>query len=321
MAAGRLSEPLPAARSDACALARADWSAPWFDAVAADARGIDWASPQAAIATLNARAAACGLATVAGVPLRFADADRLDVHASAYELHVAAGRVPTRSHGDGFVHDALAALVWLRFAQTKAALNALQAAELARAGVGPQRGALRDAVTLFDENALLLVVAADGSADAALAALRARRWHAAFVQSRSLWQRSIVPVAFGHALMQKLLDPFKAITAHAWVVTVHQHWFGLPRGERYERLDHCVAKAADRWLADRTLRMPVPVLGIPGWWAANAQPCFYDDAAVFRRPDGSLRAPPEARSARRGAAVGASDTEAAANRAGGTASS
>ena len=27
---------------------------------------------------------------------------------------------------------------------------------------------------------------------------------------------------------------------------------------------------------------PLPVLGVPGWWAANADPAFYDDAEVFR---------------------------------------
>jgi cytochrome P450 len=28
--------------------------------------------------------------------------------------------------------------------------------------------------------------------------------------------------------------------------------------------------------------MPLPVLGIPGWWPANRDPSFYADAQVFR---------------------------------------
>ena len=28
--------------------------------------------------------------------------------------------------------------------------------------------------------------------------------------------------------------------------------------------------------------VPLPVLGVPGWWAANAAPDFYDDPKVFR---------------------------------------
>ena len=27
---------------------------------------------------------------------------------------------------------------------------------------------------------------------------------------------------------------------------------------------------------------PLPLLGVPGWWPANADPAFYDDASVFR---------------------------------------
>ena len=28
--------------------------------------------------------------------------------------------------------------------------------------------------------------------------------------------------------------------------------------------------------------MPLPVLGIPGWWAQNENPDFYSDPVVFR---------------------------------------
>jgi hypothetical protein len=28
--------------------------------------------------------------------------------------------------------------------------------------------------------------------------------------------------------------------------------------------------------------LPLPVLGIPGWWAPNENPGFYDDTQVFR---------------------------------------
>jgi len=28
----------------------------------------------------------------------------------------------------------------------------------------------------------------------------------------------------------------------------------------------------------------LPVLGVPGWWAGNETPGFYDDASVFRAP-------------------------------------
>ena len=54
------------------------------------------------------------------------------------------------------LHDFFNGLCWLRFPQAKSRLNAIQAGEIARDGVGKQRGAVRDAATLFDENGALL---------------------------------------------------------------------------------------------------------------------------------------------------------------------
>ncbi|MFZ2814510.1 MAG: DUF3025 domain-containing protein, partial [Rhodoferax sp.] len=48
----------------------------------------------------------------------------------------------------------------------------------------------------------------------------------------------------------------------------------------------------DAWLAqdlsaDQLAAKPfahLPVLGVPGWWAANENPAFYQDVSVFRPP-------------------------------------
>ena len=29
--------------------------------------------------------------------------------------------------------------------------------------------------------------------------------------------------------------------------------------------------------------LPLPVLGVPGWWPDNEMPAFYEDERVFRR--------------------------------------
>ena len=36
------------------------------------------------------------------------------------------------------------------------------------------------------------------------------------------------------------------------------------------------------FLLHRYGHLPLPVLGIPGWWPENEKEDFYDDAAVFR---------------------------------------
>ena len=61
------------------------------------------------------------------------------------------------------------ASMWFQYPRIKAALNARQAAAIDVLGVGPTRGGVRDALTLFDENAVLFACA-DASLSAALCA-------------------------------------------------------------------------------------------------------------------------------------------------------
>ena len=94
-----------------------------------------------------------------------------------------------------------------------------------RAGVGAVRGPLRDAATVFDENGVVLVTRDQRLIDD----LKARRWHDAFVVRRPAWN-DVGVRSFGHALMDKLVAPYKAITAHAMAVELDAD--GNPRGSR-----------------------------------------------------------------------------------------
>jgi hypothetical protein len=257
---------------DAGGLSAVEWSRPWFDAVAALRGSVAARDP---IADLNRCAAERRLATATGRPLEFVAADDAPP-GHAYEAHIAAtGRVPTRLNR----HDLFNALVWLAFPRTKARLNALQADAIARDGVGGQRGSLRDAATLFDENGALLV-----TAHATLPAqLRERRWKTAFVDRRGDWD-TVRVLVFGHALMDKLVAPYKAITAHALVV-------GLPADAPLAEVDAALATGFDERF-DAVALLPLPVLGVPGW-SANADPIYYDDATVFRPARAGRRTPEE----------------------------
>ncbi|MBN9405789.1 MAG: DUF3025 domain-containing protein [Burkholderiales bacterium] len=241
-----------------------DWVAPWF----APWRGVGRAVWRRAGATApGAVAAALGASAPPGLPVRFVPASRLPADA-AYEAFIAHQRaVPTRDNA----HDAFNGLVWLRLPATKARLNALQAAEIARDGVRARRGPLRDAATVFDENAVLL-----HAPDALWQALAGRRWAELFGPLRPLWRAASVLV-FGHAALEKLVTPYKSITGHVWRVA--------------QPFDAAGELAAlDAWLAadltpDKLAAKPfapLPLLGVPGWWAANEQAAFYDDAEVFR---------------------------------------
>ena len=224
-----------------------DWRAPWL------APYVELAHP--VIARLEGGASA---AAALGDP-RFVAQGELPA-GEAYEAFIArTGCVPTRDN----LHDLLNGLVWLRFPALKRRLNALHAAQLAAEGVQPRRGPLRDALTLFDENG------AWWQAPPALAeALRRRDWHALFVTHRAAWSDAR-PVLIGHALLEKLALPRRAITAHVWLA-----------GAAPDEADAPGAITAHAW-APKPFH-PLPVLGVPGWWPANDDATFYDDASVFR---------------------------------------
>ena len=226
-------------------------------------------------AALDGAARARDLRSGGDQPLRFVAPDAAG--ASAYEAHIhATGEVPTRANA----HDLFNALMWLALPRFKRALNALQGRALsdARRAAAPAaagRGATRDAATLLDENGLLLACADEKVA----AALARHDWHTAFVTRRAAWGVHVQAVACGHALLDKLLRPYKAITAHALVFdcTAPADAAGL-----CTVLDAAAARRLDAGpLQPRDLQ-PLPVLGIPGWWADNERPEFYADRAVFR---------------------------------------
>jgi hypothetical protein len=259
------------------AFARVDWSQPWLAALAE--RGARW--QEAALAdyvtylhSLNVDARRAALSTGRGKPLSFIAQDDLPPGAS-YEGHIAAtGCVPTRHN----LHDFFNASMWFQYPRIKAALNALQAGQIDALGIGPTRGGLRDALTLFDENAVIFA-----SCDAGVSeVLRDFDWQTLFVTGRDGWGERCEARIFGHALLEKLVVPYKACTGHAWIVEVPSAYFSSDDAQRRAMLDE---RIAEMLLGDPPTSRdfaPLPVLGVPGWWPANESMAFYDDASVFR---------------------------------------
>ncbi len=151
--------------------------------------------------------------------------------------------------------------------------------------MGKSRGPARDAATIFDENAALLVVRDDAAGralvdDAARAPLASKRCTTGAPCSAATPQVWL----FGHALMEKLVAPRKAITAHTRVVFVP-----MTRTSRW-RTTRAAPGSTARWrhaLAGEGLEhgrsgfTPLQVLGVPGWWPGQDAD-FYRDTTVFR---------------------------------------
>ena len=138
------------------------------------------------------------------------------------------------------------------------------------------RGKLRDAATIFDENAALLVTSNHALVDA----LRAHAWEEVFLARRAEFMQDCGVFLFGHALMEKLVAPYKAITGHAWIVALECPASDLALEKQCRWVDTTVALQLRNGLSTADFS-PLQMLGVPGWWSEqNAE--FYGDKTVFR---------------------------------------
>jgi hypothetical protein len=233
-----------------------DWGQPWFAPVREPGERV-------AARVAGGLPLAQALDAEGGAPVRFVPQSQLP-EGSAYEQFIfGTGCCPVREG----LHDFFNGLCWMHFPQAKRALNRLQAAQIARDGIAARRGPVRDAITVFDENGALL-----HAPPALWQALVARDWRALFVTLRPLWAQARLTI-FGHALLEKLAAPRKDMTAHVWCVPAP-----------LDGQDEWLAAQLDAERLAAKPFTPLPVLGIPGWCAENANFSFYDDSLVFRPP-------------------------------------
>lgn len=345
-------------------LATIEWDQPWFDHVRVIGKLIseqiaETTQTDSSLPTVLNRHTGT-LQNTRGCALHFVPQQALPKN-QAYETCIyETGNIPTRNN----LHDFFNALIWLSFPFTKAILNQHQAQIIALHGSSRSGQRTRDLVTVFDENGLILLnyeaeaaqlpQANKDSAQAALMNIKPMRtsltdaltqtnWPEIFLNQRAQWGTDCHPIIFGHALLEKLVTPFKAITAHSLVLPMPRS----PRGVSIPpKRPQCVCSVAnaqstdfahatthtqinssidapfvtadtlqinrapsliikdsdtrllqnvphdiDAVLAQQLLAhvqaqqrfYPLPVMGIPGWCAANHQIDFYQDAQVFRR--------------------------------------
>ncbi len=264
MEAGGLSEQVSASAEP---FATIDWQRPWLGALASVGRvACERILHGASVAeALNAARSPSALPRI-----EFVEQTALPTGMAYEQFIFDTGQIPTRHN----LHDFFNGLIWLHYPETKRLFNRWQASEIAAQGVGAVRGPLRDAITVFDENGALLMAPAP-----LCAALKNREWRRLGEELRPLWQQArLVPI--GHALLEKLVQPRKNITAHVFLADGSV----LPGGDADADAD------ADGWMSTHFEARafaakpfnPLPVLGVPGWWSENENFCFYDDSLVFR---------------------------------------
>lgn len=203
------------------------------------------------------------------LPLRFVPQNDLP-NDIAYESFIATtGKIPTR---DNF-HDLLNGIIWLNFPKTKAIFNQLHQAQIQAFGISNARTTLRNVLTLFDENGAVLI----SSSAEILQALQQFDWQTAFLQHH--WQHTQF-FAIGHALLEKLINPRKNITAHCILLKVNDDWFLQSVTKQRENLDNFLAELFLQENLHAKIFQPIPVLGLPNYCEQNSD--FYTDKSVFR---------------------------------------
>lgn len=171
------------------------------------------------------------------------------------------------------LHDTVNALVWRVFPKTKRAISETHVA-LGAAATANGRPRRRDILTLFDEAGALIISQRDD-----LQALHeAHEWKRLFVDHRAEFIRDCRVILFGHGTLEQLAsNPHRGLTVKAL-------WLSLAADALIDEVDTHLAAGitSGALLAANERRLPLPILGVPGWFAENAAPGCYDDADVFR---------------------------------------
>lgn len=171
------------------------------------------------------------------------------------------------------LHDVMNALVWLTFPKTKRAISEAHIA-LGVTADGKTRPRRRDVLTLFDEAGAIIL----SQRDDLKTMHEAHRWRALFVDHRQDFINEARVILFGHGALEQLgNNPHRALTVKAL-------WLPLSATSTLQDLDRQLSQgiSAGELLAENEHRLPLPILGIPGWFDENEMASCYDDTEVFR---------------------------------------
>lgn len=228
-----------------------------------------------------------------GASLRFAaQTPSLLADGLHYEQRTAErGIIATRER---VTHDLFNAIMWMRHAALKRAMNSRQVADIAWVGT-KQRTRGQCALTHFDEAGAIVWLAGPELA----AAWNAHDWPTLFLKNRAAWDSRMAVTVIGHALFDYALEHGEAPVAKALAVHVDEveiaargNAASIPAWPHAERW---LAEAIEsgRLLADPQELRPLPLAGIPGWHVGEQSESFYATAPCFRplRPGRRYPAP------------------------------
>jgi Protein of unknown function (DUF3025) len=215
--------------------------------------------------------------TSSGKPIRFVPPIVEDNESTnRYEPRIYEhGEVQTRENS---WHDLFNALVWLRFPKAKAAINARHVEQQNLHGMRATRSAVQDAMTLFDESGVIVACS-----DAELSQLLLQHeWKTLFWQRRDDVLKYMRFYIFGHALYEKALQPYAAMTGKISVFAVNEKFQNNQLDTKLLLLDDLLATRLMHEVKTAKDFSPLPIMGVPGWCEENKMESFYDNKEIFR---------------------------------------
>jgi len=174
-------------------------------------------------------------------------------------------------------HDFFNAIIWLKFPETKKALNELHYIQAKLRKKGSNRSTLENRITQFDECGAIIIT----NDKKLLDLIKNHQWNELFVKNRKAFDENLKCIIFGHAIFEKALNPYIGMTCHCILVESDKLMEDI-KNDDFSRID---LKMADLW-KNKISRSPrkfnaLPVLGIPGYWAEQNS-LFYKNTKYFR---------------------------------------
>ena len=264
------------ARSKLPTWATADFSPIWFTPIVATLRTLQQQCTDFPLPSLwNELTRAHPIQTKQGLAIQFVTQPDT-AESLGYEEKISqTGCINTRLNN---WHDLFNACVWFTFPACKQQLNAAHQTIL-NIQTTRLRHPVRDALTLFDECGVIFVYAE--SAPESLHALQNFDWQTLFVQQKKCWGKKMQAFIFGHALYEKGLLPYLGWTGQALCIAVAEDFFQQDLPAQIRWLDSILAERLAQQLTHTRALHPLPLLGIPAWWAIQDR-AFYANSAYFR---------------------------------------
>lgn len=174
-------------------------------------------------------------------------------------------------------HDFFNAIIWLKFPETKKALNDLHFIQAKQRNKGSNRSTLENRITQFDECGAIVIT----NNKKLLELIKNHEWEELFLKNKSAFEENLKCVIFGHAIFEKALNPYIGMTCHCLLIESNELLEDI-KNDDFSNIDQ---KMAELW-RNKISRSPLkfnalPVLGIPGFWPEQDS-FFYKNTKYFR---------------------------------------